>query len=188
MPLIPTIDSSKLREAAARVKEIDPDLRKNLIRNLKSDLLPYAQRIAGGVPTLGVPKKVRGFRHGGRTSWSPVKSSVYVNPGGGKGSVARIEIYSSPNKAAFKIADLAGTRQNYNDGNFARLGGQPFYMIMGQGQDLVTALTDVQTLSANGKGGRFAWRGFIKHRPFFVGLIVKRLDDYGQKISERIGR
>ena len=185
MPLMPVIDSSKLREAAARIKQIDPELRKQLIANIKSDLIPYANNIAGDIKDLGSPGKVRGFgSHAGRTSWSPVKASVYVAPGGGKGSVARIEIYGSPNRAAFKIADLAGTRGRYSYGDLSK--GGHVYTINGQGEDMVSALTSVATLSAKGKGGRFAWAGFIKYRPFFISLVMRRLDDYSQKIADKV--
>jgi hypothetical protein len=185
MPIVPEIDSRKLRLVAARVKEVDPEIRKELMSDLKKLLGPYGQDIAKDIPRLGVPKKVRGFgSHTGRTSWSPAKSSVHVTPGGGKGSVARIEVYSSPNQAALKIADLAGTRERYNNGELSK--GGHIYQIMGQGQDLVTALTDVATLSANGKGGRFVWKGFMKYRPRFLDQTVQLLNQYSEKVGERL--
>jgi hypothetical protein len=131
---------------------------------------------------------MRGFGHGGRTSWGRVQGSAYVTAGGGKGSVARMEIFGRGQKrAAFKIADLAGTKNNYGNGNMAKLpGGQALYLIMGQGQDMVSRLTDFGKLSAGGKGGRFAWAGFMKYRPKFLAITIKRLDDYAQKVGERI--
>jgi len=186
MPIVPEIDSRKLRLVAAKVKEIDPQIRTEFIRGLKTLLQPYANDIAKDVPTLGQPKRVRGFgAHRGRTAWSPVKASVFVTPGGGKGSVARIEVFSSPNHAALKIADLAGTKGQYNNGNYSK-GGNYSYLINGQGQDMVSALTDVATLSANGKGGRFVWAGFMKYRPMFLDRSVKALNDYAGKVGQRL--
>jgi len=188
MPVRAVVDSRMLREAAKRVKEIDPEIRKGFIKDLKTDLQPYANNIAGDVPTLGRPGAMRGFGHGGRTAWGPVRGSVYVTPGGGKGSLARIEIYGSraDGRAAFKIADRAGTKQNYNNGEMAKLGnGQPLYQIMGQGEDMVSRLADFGLLSANGKGGRFAWAGFMKYRPAFLSKAVRRLDEYSDRISRR---
>jgi hypothetical protein len=186
MPIVPEIDSRKLRLVAARVKQVDPQIRTELIRGLKSLLQPYANDIAKDVPTLGQPKRVRGFgSHRGRTAWSPVKASVFVTPGGGKGSVARMEIFTSPNQAALKIADLAGTKGQYNNGNYSR-GGYVPYLINGQGQDMVSALTDVARLSANGKGGRFVWAGFMKYRPMFLDRTVKAMNDYAAKVGQKL--
>lgn len=185
MPAYPVVDSSMLREAAKQVKQIEPAIRKRLLQNLKSDIKPTGQAIAAAVPTLGTPGRMRGFGHGGRTSWNTVKASVHVTPGGGRGSIARFEIYSSPNQAAFKIADLAGTKQNYRDGNMSK---DSRYLIMGQGQDMVNRLTDFGLLSARGKGGRFAWANFLKERPQLVAKVERRLEQYAVEIQNKIIR
>lgn len=187
MPIVPEIDSRKLRLVAAKVKEVDPNIRKELLQGLKKLLVPYANDIANDVPELGRPNSVRGFgSHGGRTSWSPVKSSVSVTPGGGRGSVARIEVFGTTNRAALKIAELAGTRGRYGDGNLARIGTQPLYRINGQGRDMVTALTKVRRLSSGGKGGRFVWASFLKYRPKFLDRTVQELNRYADKVGERL--
>jgi hypothetical protein len=187
MPVYPVIDSSALRLAAKQVKDIDPEIRKRLLRGLKSDLAPTGARIAALVPQLGVPGSVRGFGHKGRTGWGKVKASTHVTPGGGKGSVARFEIYTSPNQAALKIADLAGTKGQYGNGNYSKGGLQP-YFINGQGEDLVTRLSEVSLLSAGGKGGRFVWANFMKERPALVRRVEAKLEIYAQEISRGIGR
>lgn len=187
MPARVEIDSSKLRLIAREVRNIDPMIRKSLIKTLKDDLTPYAKDIAGDVPTLGRPGAMRGFNHTGRTRWGKVSGSAYVTPGGGRGSVARIEIYGrGETRAAFKIADLAGTKQNYRNGLYAKVGTSPWYLINGQGEDMVSRLTDFGKLSANGKGGRFAWAGFMKYREVFLRKTIKRLDEYARQVGERI--
>jgi hypothetical protein len=190
MPLRAVVDSSVLREAAKRVKQIDPEIKKGFVRDLKTDLKPYARSIAGDVPTLGRPGAMRGFGHAGRTRWTKVTGSSYVTPGGGRGSLARIEIYGSgaTGRAAFKMADLAGTQNDYGNGLYAKLGSSPWYLINGQGQDMVSRLADFGKLSAGGKGGRFAWAGFMKHRPKFVQQAITRLDQYSDEINRRFFR
>jgi hypothetical protein len=185
MPVRATVDSSMLRLAARHVRQIDKDIQKGFTRDLKSDLKPYAQRIASDVPTLGTPGAMRGFGHKGRTRWTKVTGSAYVTSGGGRGSLARIEIYGrgAEGRAALKMADLAGTKENYNNGNFSK---DNSYQINGQGQDMVSRLTDFGKLSAGGKGGRFVWAGFMQHRPFFLKTVVKRLDEYSAEITRRI--
>jgi hypothetical protein len=187
MPAYPVIDSSALRLAAKQVKAIDPEIRKRLLRGLKADLAPSGARIAALVPQLGVPGSVRGFGHKGRTAWGKVKASTHVTPGGGKGSVARFEVYTSPNQAALKIADLAGTKGQYNNGNYSKGGNQP-YFINGQGEDLVSRLSEVSLLSAGGKGGRFVWANFMKERPALVRKVEASLEIYAEQISKGIGR
>jgi len=187
MPVYPVIDSSALRLAAKQVKAIDPEIRKRLLRGLKADLAPTGAKIAALVPRLGVPGSVRGFGHKGRTAWGNVKASTHVTPGGGKGSVARFEVYSSPNQSALKIADLAGTKEQYNNGNYSRGGLQP-YFINGQGEDLVSRLSKISRLSAGGKGGRFVWANFMKERPELIRRVEAKLEIYAQEISKGIGR
>jgi hypothetical protein len=173
MPAYPVIDSSALRLAAKQVKEIDPEIRKRMIKGLKADLAPSGTRIAALVPQLGVPGSVRGFGHKGRTGWGKVKVSTHVTPGGGKGSVARFEIYTSPNQAALKIADLAGTKSD---------GFTP------QGRALIENLNEKYPLSAGGKGGRFAWTNFMKERPELVRKVEASLAVYAEQIAKGIGR
>jgi hypothetical protein len=192
MPLIPVIDSRKLREAAAAVKEIDPQIRKDLLNNLRADLLPYAEQIANAVPN----PPLSGFSHRGRTGWSRVKASVHVTPGGGKGSVARIEIFGTAKRAAFKLADLVGTR-NRGDRIARAYERSPSRRSRGAyipehstraGDVLIQRMTQRYPLSASGRGGRFAWSGFMKHRPRFLAAVISRLDVYSQKIADRISK
>jgi hypothetical protein len=83
------------------------------------------------------------------------------------------------------MADLAGTKNNYNDGSTSKDGR---YRINGQGRAMVSRLNDFAKLSQGGKGGRFAWAGFMQHRPFFLRTVVKRLDEYSAEITRRIVR
>ena len=189
MPLRAVVDTRALREAAKIVREVDPEIRKGFIRDLKADLKPYAASIAGDVPMLGQPGNMRGWAHDGRTKWSKVRTGVYVTPGGGKGSLARIEIFGTGAfKAALKYADLAGTRNDYNDGNQSNNGKRPTYRINGQGRAMVQRLNEIAPLSEDGKGGRFVWSGFMKYRPTFVKQAIKRLDEYSEAINKKIGR
>jgi len=187
MPVRAEIDSSDLRRIARKVRDLEPAIRKELIDGLKSDLKPYANRIAKDVPTLGTPGAMRGWGHSGRTAWGAVQGSAYVTPSGGKGSVARIEIFGrGQRRAAFKYADLAGTKNEYNDGKLANKGKMPTYRVNGQGRAMVERLNDFGKTSAGGKGGRFAWAGFMKYRPLFLKMTIDRMDQYAQKVGERI--
>jgi hypothetical protein len=169
MPLRAVVDSSMLREAAKRVKDIDPEIRKGFIKDLKADLKPYAAQIVAGIPGKGAPP-LSNFALGEKR-WDATGASIHVTPGGGRGSLARIEIYGKgQGRAAFKIIDRAGTR-NLPETN--------------QGDAMIYNLRRRFPLSANGKGGRFAWAGFMQHRPAFVKQVIVRLDEYSDRISRR---
>lgn len=176
MPVRAVVDTSMLREAAKRVKQIDPEIRKGFIRDLKVDLKPYAASIVSGIPSKPNPP-LSGMnasrRSGGRTdmAWGGARASVYVTPGGGRGSLARMEIYGpGNNKAGFKMVDLAGTST---------------YTSTDQGRVMNAELQARFPLSEGGKGGRFAWSGFMKYRPVFVQKVIVRLNEYSDEINRR---
>jgi hypothetical protein len=170
MPLRAVVDSSMLREAAKRVKEIDPEIRKGFIKDLKADLKPYAAQIVAGIPGKGAPP-LSGMANSGRLRWGGARASIHVTPGGGRGSLARIEIYGpGDTKGGFKMVDLAGTKNNPETN---------------QGDAMINNLRRRFPLSQNGKGGRFAWKGFMQHRPAFVKQVIVRLDEYADRISRR---
>jgi hypothetical protein len=175
MPLRATIDSRQLREASKIVREIDPEIRKGFVRDLKADLRPYANKIVRDIPGRGKPP-LSGMGGTGRLSWGSTQAGVYVNPAGGRGSLARIEIFGrAPYRAGLKMVDLAGTSN---------------YTATPQGRAMITnpkgGLEDRFPLSANGRGGRFIWKGFMKHRPAFVRVVIDRLDQYSDEITRRM--
>jgi hypothetical protein len=173
MPVRASIDVRQLREANKLVKMIDPGIRDGFVRDLKSDLKPYARKIVNDIPGRGTPP-LSGMANRGRLGWGTVTSSQHVTPGGGRGSLARIEIYArSPFKAGFKMADLAGTSN---------------YTSTPQGFSMNSALQRRFRLSQNGRGGRFAWAGFMRHRPDFLNVVMYRLDQYCLEIERRMFR
>lgn len=171
MPLRATIDSRQLREAAKIVREIDPEIQKGFVRDLKADLKPYAQKIVNDIPGRGTPP-LSGMRGTARQSWGTTQASTHVTPGGSRGSLARIEIFGrAPYRAGLKMVDLAGTSN---------------YTATPQGFSMNSALQRRFPLSQNGRAGRFVWRGFMKHRPAFVRVVINRLDQYSDEITRRM--
>jgi hypothetical protein len=190
MPVVPTIDTSALRELNKQLLAIDPELKKQVGKDIKNALRPFASAIMSKVPTQA---PVRGMIHGGRTAWSTPTIGVYATPGGGKGSIARLEIFGKGDrKAAFKIADLAGTR---NEGKgfrkeYTRVGRNGAVTVRGHstrsGEDLTRVLQSRHPLSSGGKGGRFAWAQFIANRPILIREVEKILDVYAKIVEGRV--
>jgi hypothetical protein len=181
-----TIDGKELREFVKTLDAFEPGLRKQFVKDIKSEIKPLADTIASKINStpIGTEGYMRGFRHNGRTAWSKVRASVYATPGGGRSaSVARIEVFGQGDKkAALKIADLAGTKGNFNNGNYSKGGNQP-YFINGQGEDLVSRLSEISTLSARGKGGRLVWKNFIGQRRQMIDIAIKIMDRYAARVN-----
>lgn len=195
MPIKTSIDTSDLRALSRALKQIDPALARQVGKDIKSAVRPTADRILKRIPTdLGTSGNFRGFGHSGRTAWGRPRVGVYATPGGGKGSIARIEIYGTGDrKAAFKLADLAGTRnsgdryrrEHYRQGGAGRRGG----MVRGgptrSGDVLIRKLQNKYPLSAGGRGGRFAWQNFMKERPFLIDKTVDIINDYVDTVNRK---
>jgi hypothetical protein len=66
MPLRATIDSRQLREASKIVREIDPEIRKGFVRDLKADLRPYASEDCEGYSWARYNLRLSGMRRNWR--------------------------------------------------------------------------------------------------------------------------
>jgi hypothetical protein len=184
----PVVDTADLRRAAKAVKEIDPKIRTQLIRDLKAIMKPFAEGIVAKIPSK---PPLSGFGRGeGRLRWEAPTYSMHVTPGGGKGSLGRIEFFAKqPYGAAFKLADRAGTR---NRG--ARVRREHTRNFRGRqvtvkthptrsGDVMITKLSSRYALSAGGKGGRFVWKNAMEVRPQLVDLFITQLDKYAERIE-----
>lgn len=186
MPVVPTIDTSALRELNKQLNQIDVELRKQVGKDIKTAIKPFAAAIMAKVPTA---PPLTGFVHNGRTGWGGLAMGVYAAPGGGKGSIARIEIYGKGDrKAAFKLADLAGTR---NSGSGVRRAHTRNGVSVKEGptrsgETLIRRLQQRQPLSAGGRGGRYAWAQFIANRPVLIREVEKILDKYAKIVESKV--
>jgi hypothetical protein len=187
--VVPVVDTADLRRAAKQVKEIDPKIRTQLIRDLKAVMKPYAESILARIPSQ--PPLSGMGRHQGRLRWEPPTYSLHVTPGGGKGSLGRIEFFAKqPYGAMFKLADLAGTR---NRGDRVRrehtrsTRNGPVTVkthSTSSGDVLIQKLSGRFALSAGGKGGRFVWKEAMDARPELVDLFITQLDRYAERIEK----
>jgi hypothetical protein len=187
--VVPVVDTADLRRAAKQVKEIDPKIRTQLIRDLKKVMKPYAESILSRIPSQ--PPLSGMGRHEGRLRWETPTYSLHVTPGGGKGSLGRIEFFSKqPYGAMFKLADLAGTR-NKGKGvrrEHTRATRRGRIAVAAHntrsGDILIERLQGRFPLSAGGKGGRFVWKEAMEVRPELVDLFITELDKYAERIEK----
>jgi hypothetical protein len=187
--VVPVVDTADLRRAAKQVKEIDPKIRTQLIRDLKKVMKPYAESILSKIPSQ--PPLSGMGRHQGRLRWEAPTYSLHVTPGGGRGSLGRIEFFSrQPYGAMFKLADLAGTRNRGDrvrrEHTRATRRGRVTVKTHStrSGDVLIERLQGRFKLSAGGKGGRFVWKEAMELRPELVDLFITELDKYAERIEK----
>ncbi len=186
MPIVPQFDSSKLKELRAALKEVDADLTKQMNRDIKKPAAEMAGTIQSATPPAPI---LRGFRHDGRTSIGKIKATGY---GPSRKSLARIELFSKPEAAGFKIADLAGTRNRLSKQTreYKRMGPSGPVLVRAHasnsGKALIQALNNERRLLGN--GGRFGWREFIGARPQLVRDVVKILDKFSEITVKKLVR
>lgn len=189
MPVRVSVEKPSLRRLNSALKDIDPNLRRQVGKDIKSAVRPTAQRILSRIPTNA---PLSGMVNNGRLAWSKPRVGVYATPGGGKGSIARIEIYASDSKkrAGFKMADRAGTRRQFSGRNrgYVRVtnGRQvtvpPHASRAGQ---IMTDRLNRYPLSAGGRGGRFGWQNFMKERPFLIRQVLGIINRYVDTVNRK---
>lgn len=141
------VNAKDFRKALTILKEVDPEVTKNLRAKLKTELAPYASSLAAQMPQVS---PLRGMVGSWPTSYKPPQGKVSFTPGSGRGSASRLLAIQldAGKQRGFYIADLAGTRSN---------GFTP------QGKAMIEKLNGVAPLSSRRKkGGRFGWAHFIK--------------------------
>ncbi len=167
MPVVPTIDVSVLRDFNRKLNSIDPELRKQVGKDIKGALKPQADQMKSRIPTQAPLSGMA--THNGPSAWKGVNVSAYASPGAGKGSIARIVVFGRGQyRKALTQADRAGTR-----GSYRRFPQRKY----------VENLERRYPLSAGGRGGRFGWANFIETRPTLIANVMKILDKYASRVS-----
>lgn len=141
------VDAKDFRKALAILKQVDPDVTKNLRAKLKTELAPYASSLAAQMPQVS---PLRGMIGDFPTSYRPPQGKVSFTTGSGRGSANRLLAIQldAGKQRGFYIADLAGTRSK---------GFTP------QGKAMIEKLNSIAPLSGRRKkGGRFGWAKFIR--------------------------
>lgn len=186
MPIVPTFDSSKLKELRAALNAIDPALTKEMNKEIKKPAAEMAKRLQAATPPAPI---ISGMNHQGRTGLGKIKATGY---GPSRKSLARVELFSKPEAAGFKIADLAGTRNNLSNMNrgYTRRGRSGDVVVpshaTSSGKALIEALEKKAPLL--GRGGRFGWREFIAERPKLVQDVVGIVDKFCAKTEKDVTR
>ena len=168
------VDTRELRKLVTQMKSLDTDLQKYFTKAMKADLQPFANKIQNWINSNAAPPLSHYGGHGGRTAWpTSVKATAYVTALSRK-SLARIEVFGrGANKAAVKIADLAGTT------------GENIRTT--QGEALIQELNR-RFRNPTPQAGRFVWQQFIVQRPQMIKFIKATINEFSDITERRVGK
>ena len=172
--ITPSIEANNVREAIKELKALDATVLKEMRKDLRTQVSPFAKQIADAVPSTP-PLSGFGdgdFGHSGATGWSSVRQSVSFTPGrarNGGNHLVSVKINPGNKKRGVYIAELAGSRSNG---------------FTAQGRSLIKALNERQPMK--GKGGRYAYSKFRLLRPDVVVLAVMIVNKTIAKVNRKI--
>ena len=177
MPARFTLKEADLRAVLAELKQLDPNLQKELRKELRSQLKPVADDLKGGIPKEA---PLSGF---GRGKGSPpyifgtVSSSVRTSFRGRRGrafnNVASIQLADRRPNAGFSILELAGSK-NPNG-------------VTPQGRALIRNLAG-KGFGIKGGLGRFAIPEFKNKQGDVEKIAVDILERFASMVNRRLRR
>lgn len=143
------IDPKAFQSALKILKQVNPDVTKDLRAELATALQPYATRLAFQMPEIspliGMPTGSSAY------SYKRPTGKVSLTPGSSRKNQSKLLALTlnSGNARGFYIIELAGTR---NPSGFSD-----------RGRRMIARLNEDQPLSGRQRrGGRYAWPEFIK--------------------------
>jgi len=170
--IIPSVSATGIREIVKELKEVDPQLLKDLRKELRSQVGPIAKQVADAVPS---EPPLSGFGNPSPTGWSPVRPSIAFTPGRSRKTgnhLVNIRVNPVParGRRGLYIGELAGSRS----------GGTT-----DRGRRMIDVLN--QRFPMRGRGGRFAYTKFRTLRPDAVKLATSIVESAVGKINRKLG-
>jgi hypothetical protein len=159
----PKLNADDVRRALKALKEIDPQIVKDLRKELRTRLSPIAQQVAQAVPN---EPPLSGLG----SQWSRVKGKVSLTPGRSKKTGnALVSVRVDPvSGRGLYIAELAGSRSTGT----------------GTGRNLIEVLN--QRKPMKGRGGRYVYAQFRLLRPDVIVIAEKILNDTFSKLEKEL--
>lgn len=164
----PKVNANDVRRALKLLKEIDPQIVKDLRSGLRTKLSNVAQQVAQAVPQ---DPPLSGFLNSGATQWSRVTGKVSFTPGRSRktgNNLVSLRVQPRVGRGVY-IAELAGSRSD---------GYTP------QGANLIRVLNERQRMK--GKGGRYIYAKFRLLRPDVVNIAEDVLNTTFKKLEDKL--
>ena len=167
------------------LKQLEPDLYKELRKKVSSELKPILNPIKSEINssvTAEMKEKMPGMFHNGRSAWSGVnitarvttrpRDLIFINATGRKGQVG------------FDYAELAGIRRRgprRMSKPYTLNGATRRHAVNGQGDAMISKLQ-----RDFGKPGRFAFVRVLRRKPEIERKVQDIADGFGIKLSRRL--
>lgn len=186
-PLLTTrVDVTNLNRDLAVLKKIDNKIVKDLRKELRGRLQPYASAIAASIP--GNPP-ISGMNHNGVTRWEgKPKGRVNFNPRGRRGALVGLIFTGGTRRGGplgFDYAEVAGIRRRppkpvsriYED----QYGTLKTHRVNGQGDAMIRAIRRRKPI--RGKAGYYAFEQALQKFPLLKKIAELSLNKLAQDVN-----
>jgi hypothetical protein len=167
--ITPTVNAEKIRDAVKELRNVDPNLVKELRKELRSKISPLARQVADNVPT---DPPLSGFGNTGSTGWSDVVPKISFTPGRSRKTGNHL--------VSIRVQPRAAKRGLY----IAELGGSRTRGASNRGRAMIRNLNSRYPMK--GRGGRFAYTKFRLLRPDAVNLAKDALNRYVTQVNRKL--
>jgi hypothetical protein len=162
-----SVKISGLKETIAELKKLDPDLLKQMRKDIKTEpgIVNAMSAIKSAAPSIS---PLRGMMHNGRTGYGKPRVSTSFRPSvrldrAKQRSIVTINTVSPSNAIGFQIIDLVGKGTRGNSakaqGMKAKLRGQP---------------------------SRYVWKSVEGKEPAMAQAVLNIIKDYSNKANVRL--
>lgn len=175
------------KEALTTLKQVQPDVYKQLVKDIKSIVSDAVSEIKKVVPTVS---PLTHANHSGRTSYQPVKVTPRVTPSarasfGNKARLVQIETKSVGKYIGFELIDMAGRggwlQRQSKTRTYAYKGTTRSHKINGQQAGMKKKL-------GSGKGSRFVYPAAEAMIPAMSVEVAQAIDTATAKINRKLNR
>lgn len=167
------------------IKDIEPELFKEIRKSVNSELKPILNPIEGEINsqvTQSVRAEMKGMFHNGRSAWNGARLTARVSTR--PRELIFINATGISSQFGFDYAELAGIRRRPPRSRSKQymINGQPrTHAVRGQGDAFISKLQ-----TEFGKPGRFAWIRVLKRKPEIENKVQDVADKFGVKLSRRL--
>lgn len=186
---VPTED---IRAVMRLLKQVEPDMARQLRLDLKGELKPIADRIASKVPS---ESPLSGMRHSGRTQWSGARGSVSFTPakvikGRDVHPLVTIVLQGKSRKAGYDIAEIAGSRNmafsKSRTTKVTRRGADWSRKNSRRNGDSFVTNLEPRSPFPSYQAGRFGYGYFLRERSAIQKQAADILKAFGKKVEKKL--
>lgn len=166
--ITPQVDAEGIRAAVKELRALDANLLKELRKDLRTKISPFAKQIADEV---GTEPPLSGFGRESSFGWGKVRPTVGFTPGRSRKTgnhLVSIRINPPKGTRGLYVAERAGAKNGKNN----------------RGAAMIRNLNEKRQMQ--GKGGRFAYAKFRLLRPDAMKLATVIVNQTLAKINKRL--